>query len=551
MQEVSNEYYVVENWPIVYILNKNRKNNAYVGETMDWTLRYSSHLKDSEKKTLRCVVIISSRLFNKSITLDLESDLIRYMHADGKFNLLNGNGGMLNHSYPNRTEYSSTLFNEIWNDLMKKEIVKQSRETLSNSDIFKYSPYKSLSLDQKKNLLIIIDQLLSNKIKYTFIEGVAGSGKSVLAVFLFKLLSTPYDIENYKEFANEESELFLKIKKLKQKYRNAPTMALVISMSSFRHTMKKVFRSIHGLNSSMVIGPTDLARKRYDIIFVDEAHRLRRRINLTNYDAFDKASKALGFSRDDSTELKWICEQGEKVLFFYDPNQTIKPTDVTTDDFLKLKSRATSHIVSLYSQFRVKGGNDYVQFVDDLLNVRTGKLKKYADRKHDLRLYVGINSFVSDIQSLNKKYSLCRFVAGFGWKWQTNIKKSGKKASHDIEIGSKKFKWNAKTIDYIQIDKNAEQVGCIHTVQGYDLNYVGVIFGPEITFNKSTNEIVIIPEKYFDRNGKISIVDPEELKKYIINIYRTIMLRGILGCYVYAMDPELRDYLRKYIRAYP
>src|SRR5699024_10080694 len=83
--------------------------------------------------------------------------------------------------------------------------------------------------------------------------------------------------------------------------------------------------------------------------------------------------------------------------------------------------------------------------------------------------------------------------------------------------------------------------------QGYDLNYTGVIFGPEISYDPQTKEIFVIEENYFDKNGKQSITDPEELKDFIINIYKTILLRGIRGTYIYVCDLELRKYLAQYV----
>jgi SOS-response transcriptional repressor LexA len=94
------------------------------------------------------------------------------------------------------------------------------------------------------------------------------------------------------------------------------------------------------------------------------------------------------------------------------------------------------------------------------------------------------------------------------------------------------------------------EVGCIHTTQGYDLNYTAVIFGYEISYDANKDEIVINPEKYFDKNGKQSIKDPKQLKEFILNIYKTIMLRGIKGTYVYVCDPSLRAYFSKHIPAF-
>jgi SOS-response transcriptional repressor LexA len=93
------------------------------------------------------------------------------------------------------------------------------------------------------------------------------------------------------------------------------------------------------------------------------------------------------------------------------------------------------------------------------------------------------------------------------------------------------------------------EIGCIHTVQGYDLNYTGVIFGKEINYNSATNKIEIDSSNYFDKYGRIG-VNEEELKNYIVNIYKTIMYRGIKGTFIYAYNKELREYLQNHIETF-
>jgi SOS-response transcriptional repressor LexA len=93
------------------------------------------------------------------------------------------------------------------------------------------------------------------------------------------------------------------------------------------------------------------------------------------------------------------------------------------------------------------------------------------------------------------------------------------------------------------------EIGCIHTVQGYDLNYTGVIFGKEINYNPATNKIEIDSSNYFDKYGRIG-VNEEELKNFIVNIYKTIMYRGIKGTFIYAYNKELREYLQNHIETF-
>jgi hypothetical protein len=135
-------------------------------------------------------------------------------------------------------------------------------------------------------------------------------------------------------------------------------------------------------------------------------------------------------------------------------------------------------------------------------------------------------------------------VAGFSWDWISN--KEGQNHLNDIKIGDTELKWNSVNDDWINSENAVNEVGCIHTTQGYDLNYAGIIFGNEISYDEEQNEILIIKDNYKDPTGR-QTDSVEQLKKYILNIYKTMMLRGIKGTYIYACDPALHNYLSQYI----
>lgn len=544
LSSVQSEYFVAENWPVVYILNDNGQKLAYVGETVDTTSRLNNHLQTEEKRRLREAHLIASKKFNKSATLDIESNLIKYLHADGQYKLLNGNLGLVNHSYYQREEFYSDLFKNIWNGLISQGIARHSLEHITNSDLFKYSPYKSLSLDQRKNLMLIIDALLADDKKSILVEGGAGTGKTILAIFLFKLMLSDDAGFNYKEFGEDEQQFINKINQLKSKFPK-PKMALVIAMGSFRKTIKTVFKNINGLNPDLVIGPSDLEYDKYDILFVDESHRLRKRVNLGPYfKVFDRVCKALGLNHLTTSELEWTQLRSKKALYFYDPKQSIKPSDVDSAAFEALKNAASSLTVQLHSQFRVKGGNGFVNFANRLLDNDFGNEQfVYRDKNYDVLLFDSFSDFIKELRSKNEEHQLSRFIAGYAWPWASKTNPD----AFDIEIEGIQLKWNSTAIDYINQDPHAQEVGCIHTTQGYDLNYAGIIFGPEIIYNPISKQIEIVKENYRDRNGTATITDLEVLKAYVINIYKTIMLRGILGCYIYVCDSNLREYFQKHI----
>lgn len=543
LNRIRENEYASNYWPLVYILSDNIKERAYVGETADALTRMHTHLKHLKKSQLTSAHLITCNLFNKSATLDIESSLIKYMAADGRFSLLNGNLGLVEHNYYQKNDLYEKIFKEIWNKLRSIGLAEHSLESINNSDLFKYSPYKSLSFDQRQGLLGIMHGLLDETVDTLIIEGGAGTGKSILAIFLFKLLQSEETDFNFREFSTEEAELRDLLQRLKQRYNN-PKMALVIPMTSFRSTIKKAFRNISGLNADMVISPSELAKQRYDIVLVDESHRLRKRVNLgAYYGSFDRACEVLGFDKNTCCEVDWVCKQARKAIFFYDESQSIKPSDTDPERFHQLKAATTTQVQRLVSQFRVHGGNSYVDFVDALLNVRLNAAEKFSSKNYEFALFDSIDAMANAIRVKNNTFGLSRLIAGYSWPWASQKDPN----VFDIEIEGRTLRWNSTNTDWINSKNSEHEVGCIHTTQGYDLNYAAIIFGKEIAYDKESNKIIIHANQYFDRNGKQSIQSPKQLKSYILNIYKTIMLRGIKGTFIYACNKDLHEYLTQHI----
>jgi hypothetical protein len=227
-----------------------------------------------------------------------------------------------------------------------------------------------------------------------------------------------------------------------------------------------------------------------------------------------------------------------QVVLFYDEGQSVRPSDISVEKVLE------SNPISfeLKTQMRVKGGENYLRFIDNLFEANSDVQANFFD--YDFKMYESLDQMVTDIKQQEKIHTLSRLVAGYAWKWVSR----GKNSIPDIVIGDTKLFWNSKIHDWVNSPNAINEVGCIHTIQGYDLNYTGVIIGPEISYNPVNKEFAIDRTKYLDSNGHRGVDDPLELKRYVINIYKTLLTRGILGTYVYVVDDNLREYFKEQLR---
>ncbi|MCS6567422.1 DUF2075 domain-containing protein [Curtobacterium flaccumfaciens pv. flaccumfaciens] len=542
------------NWPVVYVIDDEEAGRAYVGETLNTSGRMRQHLR-TRGALLRRVRLIIDETFNKSVCLDLESQLIAWLNADQKYQLLNSNAGIVGAQYYDRISYQET-FKKIFAQLREDGLFEQSLEDLENSEIFKLSPFKALNADQTRVVLRVVEDLfhdVENSVSETVIvRGEPGTGKTVLGVYLIKLLR---DIIDGTDFDGERESLFATF--LSNEYQTILGMGfrigLVVPQQALRRSLQRVFESTPGLAPEMVLSPFDVGKADvgWDLLVVDEAHRLGRRSNQSSgvqNRAFSEINqKLLGDDDQRHTQLDWIVAQSTHRVLLLDPEQSVRPADLSAriQRSLVRDARDTDRFHPLTTQMRVAAGSDYVGFVRSVLRGERPSPPDLGD--YDLRLFDDLGGMHAAIKRMDRRFGLARLVAGFAWEWKS--KKD--RGAVDIALDGIELQWNRTDKDWITSPGAVDQVGSIHTVQGYDLNYAGVIIGPDLKLDPDSRQIVFSRADYHDKKGKQNlpklgvVLTDDDILRYVTNVYSVLLTRGIRGTYVYVVDPLLREHLAR------
>lgn len=545
------------NWPVVYVMNNTKE--VYVGESLNVEGRMRQHLESDSKRRLQSVRVVLDDTFNKSACLDLESFLIRMFHGDGSRQVLNLNAGITDAEYYDRDNYNKT-FQQIFEELRtQEELFQRTIPQIVNSDLFKLSPFKALNHDQAVAVNDILDGFfadLENDVDNTVVvEGNPGTGKTVVAIYLLKLLEDirrhdseePLDIDSIFSdyFTPEHAELLESLR-----------FAIVVPQQSLRDSIAKVFKLTPGLNKNMVLTPFQVGEssERFDLLVVDEAHRLNQRANQAagplNKKFIDINKKLFGWDDPQKTQLDWIEAQSRHSILMLDVGQTVRPADLPATKTRELASQARSagRLYPLQSQMRISTDEDYVGYVRSVLS-DTPPATREDFGEYDLRLFTDLGEMRRELQKREVEYGLSRLVAGYAWPW----KSKNDKLAYDIELDGQQMRWNTTTTDWINSPKSVDEVGSIHTVQGYDLNYAGVIIGNDLRYDPVAGKLMFDRTSYHDKKGRennpklgITYTDAD-LLEYVKNIYSVLLTRGIRGTYIYVCDPDLRERLQLFI----
>ena len=550
----------LKNWPVVYILTSSKE--VYVGETLDYNKRMSQHLKTVEKNKLDVTHVVIHEKFNKSVCLELESILINLFTGDGKKTVLNANHGIVDADYYQRDSYRE-IFNEIFESLRSSYgLFSQSKPDIENSDLYKYSPFKQLNEEQENVVTSLSERIISSlsdkksPLQEFIIQGGAGTGKTILAVYLIKLIA---DYSSERPITTEEDALPLTQAATKRPLR----IGIVIPQSSLRQTIKRVFKSLDGLSNKMVLSPFDVPKivlnenAKYDLLIVDEAHRLNRFSTQANGSVFkmycDNNRALYGESDKEGNQhnqLDWMRTCSKNLVLLLDPTQAVRPADMSSKVWESVIAESITNKLyfQLHSQMRMKLSeiDKYKALIDALFGDRPIEESDVPDFSgYDFRIFTNFKEMHEALTRREEEYGLSRMVAGYAWPWISKGDKSDS-APYDFELDGVSMRWNRTVESWVHSPTAFQEVGSIHTIQGYDLNYAGVIIGADVELDES-GKYRANKNNYHDKRGKANNrvanekTTPERLRRYVANIYKVLLTRGIRGTYIYAEPSGLAE----------
>jgi len=454
-----------------------------------------------------------------------------FLHNYEEDNIVN------NEFYKEHTDKAPVFFKRDLKKLQDfiKKYVKygDNRDTLFEIENGKIRPSKSLAdslksmLKGNKEFILIDDQkivyetaldlsrksTINNK-NVLIVEGGPGTGKSVVAINLLVKLNNMRKVTFYVTRNSAPREVY----------------QVLLSGDLTKNRISNLFSSSGSFY--------DTEPNTFDALIVDEAHRLNEKSGWLN-------SKG-------ENQIKELINAAKFTVFFIDENQRVTLKDIGRKTEIvkwayELGIKVTN--LELASQFRCNGSDGYLAWLDNILQIKE-TANDSLDIDYDFQIMDDPNKIHEKIKENNNKDNKSRMLAGYCWNWISKKQPLLK----DIVIGDYQATWNLNSHGQAWIihPDSVNEVGCIHTCQGLELNYVGVIIGPDLVVRNG--KIITDAKKRassdkslqgYKQMAENDSVKAEKIADDIIkNTYRTLMTRGMKGCYIYCTDPETQEYFK-------
>ena len=316
---------------------------------------------------------------------------------------------------------------------------------------------------------------------------------------------------------------------------------------AFTTTLRKIIGTRGSIQFKYFNSYMSAERNAVDVLICDEAHRIR------------KVSHSRYTPRDDRSNLPQIQEllSSSKVcVFFIDQDQVVRPDEIGSVDYIKNSAKENNcavHEYELEVQFRCSGSDAFVNWINNTLGIhRTANAIWSGKDEFDFRIFQSLESLEEAIINKSQQGFKSRMTAGFCWKWSKKPKADGT-LHEDVQIDGFRRPWNArpeatrlakcipKATLWANDPNGINQIGCIYTAQGFEFDYVGVIFGNDLVYNLDEQEWEGHPENSGDPVVRCS---KDKFINLVKNTYRVLLSRGLKGCYVYFMDKDTERFFK-------
>ena len=416
-----------------------------------------------------------------------------------------------------------------------KYLAKMLSDAIKGNPFFSYDEAQATSVAQIVETAV--DSALYGGKRTIIIKGGAGTGKSVVAINALGQLI------NNKEAGHRLNAVYVTSNAAP---RNLYTEELVADDYK-KASISALFRY-----------PTvfcHVGEDEFDCALIDEAHRV-----------FDFKG-GVGIKKGTHV-LDDIIRSSRVAVFFIDDDQAVTTTDfATTERIRDAARRMHSKVIEgtaleLRTQFRVTGGEQYISFVKSFLGYNA-EITSYTPDKYDFKVFDSAQEMHQAIIAKDNQYNRdhrvsgkCRVVAGYTYEWESKGQyRDGADFDIVLDAGNYKAKWNLRCKEvgekysWLNDPDSVNEVGCIHTCQGLDMNYCGVIIGRDLQFQNGEMKYCQSQIAKSDKNSGIRKADPVTAARLIRNTYYVLLTRGMLGTYVYCEDEGLRKRLKEMLKS--
>ncbi|MFD1464857.1 DUF2075 domain-containing protein [Lapidilactobacillus mulanensis] len=543
-------------YPTVYIIHdeeQSQKYTVYVGETTDIRRRTNQHLLEdpntredwnqlSHAKDAR-MFVIGHPHFNKSLTLDVENQLMMYLLSVDSITQINNRRTNPQNQYYTADEMKP-IFSKIWRKLHGYDANLFPLESIiRDSALFKASPFHQLTNEQ-----VLAKQLITDKIELAMsrpevgqlimVEGDAGAGKTVLLSNLFYDLNE--DLLSQNNFSEASPHAYLLINHEQQ-------------LKVYEQIAQKL--GLTRLDEKIVTKPTNFINNHtsenpVDIILIDEAHLL-----------WTQGKQ----SYRGKNQLQDLLKLAKVVIVVFDQHQVLKTVEYLEADQineLERQSKDNGNLIQLKNQMRMDANLNTIDWITDFVFNQAIKTIPH-DAKYELKIATNPQSLQNEIQKKAKdtesnKHGLSRVLATFDWKYVNQKKPEDGSDYWYVSDGDWSMPWNLQLprtrkqnqaergLSWAEQPETINEVGSTYTIQGFDLNFAGVIIGESVKYRNG--HIIFDPAGSKDKTAtqKRTLSDgtkarvAEDLLRNQLNV---LLTRGVHGLYLYAVDKELQQAL--------